>query len=136
MSNFTLIMINIIGWGVGCFFYKIANANIHPIIVSTLVTLLYAIATPIAWMFMKFDHKLNVVGVSTALIGGGFICAASIAYFYSLQKGDAGQVTALTSLYPALTMLLSVMFLGESLSFKKVIGILLACASFYFLFKR
>ena len=126
----------IVGWGVGSIFYKIACVNIHPIIVSTLVTSLYVAVTPFAWWLLKFDHKVNVIGVSSAVVGGAFICMASVAYFYALQKGDAGEVTLISSLYPGLTLLLSFLFLGETLTPKKIIGILLACASFYFLSRK
>jgi bacterial/archaeal transporter family protein len=133
MTSSLLIIMMIVGWGVGSFFYKIACVNIHPIIVSTLVTSLYMLLTPFAWGFMKFDHRVNTIGVTAAVVGGAFICMASVAYFYALQKGSAGEVTLLSSMYPGLTLLLSILFLGEPLTIKKCVGILLAGASFYFL---
>jgi uncharacterized membrane protein len=133
MMSTILIIMMIVGWGVGSFFYKIACVNIHPIIVSTLVTSLYLLLTPFAWWFIKFDYRVNAIGVTSAIVGGAFICMASVAYFYALQKGAAGEVTLLGSLYPGLTLLLSFLFLGEVLTLRKCIGILLAGASFYFL---
>lgn len=41
----------------------------------------------------------------------------------------AGQVAAVTSIYPALTLILSWLFLGETLSLRKLVGIGLALGS-------
>lgn len=133
MSNTVLIPIMIICWGVGSFFYKIANNNIHPIIVSTVITCLYLTLTPLAWIFLKFDKSVNIIGILSALIGGFLVCIASLAYFAALQKGEAGRITILSSMYPIITLLLSMIFLGEPLTMRKAVGILLAGASFYFL---
>jgi transporter family protein len=128
-----LILLTILGWGIGSLFYKIANDNMHPIMVSAAVTVLFSIITPLAFVFLKFDHKFNTVGIVTAVLGGACMCAGSMAYFFALRGGHAGLITALTSLYPALTLVLSMIFLGERLSFKQGIGILFALASFILL---
>jgi bacterial/archaeal transporter family protein len=128
-----LILLTILGWGVGSLFYKIANDNMHPIMVSAAITVLFMVITPLAFIFLKFDHKFNTVGIVAAVLGGACMCAGSMSYFFALRGGHAGLITALTALYPALTLILSMIFLGEHISFKQGIGILLALASFIIL---
>lgn len=128
-----LIIISILGWGVGSIFYKIANNTVHPIMVSTIITATYLILTPIAFFTINVDKTVNTTGVLATIAGGILMGAGSIAYYYSLRTGDAGQITTITALYPVLTLMLSCLFMGEEMSVRKTIGILLACASFYFL---
>lgn len=64
------------------------------------------------------------------------MCIGSLAYFYALKRGGAGEITTLTALYPALTLLLSVLFLREEINFRKIIGVLFALASVFILSKK
>lgn len=135
MSNNFLLVIMILCWGTGSFFYKIANNHIHPIIVSSIVTFLYVCLTPLAWIFLKFDRTINLTGIGAALIGGLLIGTASLSYFFALQREHAGQITFLSAMYPFITLILSVCFLGEPLTWRKIVGIILAGFSFFFLSK-
>lgn len=130
MKTEYLILASILGWGAGSLFYKLANDNMHPIMVSTIITAVYVIVTPFAFLFLKFDTSLNALGVLWAALGAIAMCVGSMGYFYALKAGGgAGEITTLTSLYPALTLLLSWLFLGEALTLRKTIGITLAFAS-------
>jgi bacterial/archaeal transporter family protein len=133
MPNQYLIIISIIGWGVGYIFYKIANTSIHPIMVSAITTGVYCIATPIAFLSINFDKTVTTTGVLSSIVGGMLIGAGTIAYYYASRTGNAGQVTTLTALYPIVTLILSCLFMGEEMTTRKTIGIVLACISFYFL---
>lgn len=133
MPYVVLIILVVLGWGVGSFFYKIANDNIHPIMVSTVVTFVYIILTPLTFLVMKFPRTLNTSGVSCAILAGICMAVGSIAYFFALKMGNAGIVTATTALYPAITLLLSMFFLRENLTPRQIIGVFLALVSFIFL---
>lgn len=137
MSSLYLIIFTIVGWGIGSIFYKLANNSLHPIMMSTIVTGVYVILTPLAFTFLKFNQSVNSAGVLYSVLGALCMCVGSIAYCYALAGGGAaGQITTMTALYPALTLLLSCLFLGEQLSVKKVVGILLAFVSIYFLAQK
>lgn len=133
MSNNLLVIVMILGWGIGSFLQKVANTHIHPIIVSTIFSLLYLALIPFAWIFVKFDHYVNSTGVVASVFAGLFICISSVACSFALQKGDAGKIGFLSATYPVITLLLSVIFYHEPLTIKKTIGIIFACISFYFL---
>lgn len=134
MLNYILIIISIICWGAGSFFYKLANDNLHPILVSSLVSALYIFLIPLGIMVFKVPLNYNFNGIVFGILGGLATCAASLSYFFILRNGgEVGTVTAMTSLFPAVTLILSVIFLKEQLSWYKIIGCLLALVSIYIL---
>lgn len=128
-----LMIISIIGWGIGSIFYKVANNTIHPVMVSAVTTATYLTITPIVFWFFNFDKTVSVGGVLSIVFGALLMGTGSLAYYFALSKGNAGEVTTITALYPVLTLMISCTFLGEEMSIRKAIGIALACASFYFL---
>lgn len=130
MSYQALIIFSIIGWGIGSFFYKRASDTMSPLMVTTAVTCLYILVTPLAFAFLKFDKTVTSWGVIYAIVGGAFTCVGSLGYLYAMKNGGgAGEATALTAVYPALTLVLSCLFLGEPFTVKKGIGIALAILS-------
>jgi transporter family protein len=129
MSLPYLILLAIVGWGVGSLFYKVANDAIHPLMVSTIVTVVYVVLTPLAFVSNKFDRSLTWTGVIFSVLGGLAMGIGSIGYSFALKKGGAGEITAVAALYPALTLMLSMIFLHEEMSWRKGIGILLALSS-------
>ena len=127
---YILILITILGWGVGAIFTKMANDHMHPMMVTTMVTIMYVILTPLAFLTLKFDKTFTWTGAGAALLSGMCVAAGSIAYFFALKRGGAGYITTMTSLYPALTLAISMLFFKEELSLRKGIGIALALISF------
>src|SRR5574339_540013 len=93
-----LVIISILGWGVGSLFYKMANSSIHPVMVSTIVTLVYIVITPLRFLFMSFDKTVTTTGIWTSVVGGLLMCAGSMGYFYALRNGEAGEITTITAL--------------------------------------
>jgi bacterial/archaeal transporter family protein len=124
-----LIILTIIGWGVGSFFYKPANDQMHPFMVTTIATCMYVILTPLTFFFVKFDKTVTAPGVTFALLGAVMMGIGSLAYYFALKKGGVGEIAAVTSLYPALTLALSMIFFHEDLTWRKGVGIALALIS-------
>jgi transporter family protein len=133
MSNFFLILITIVCWGIGSLFYKLANDNMHPIMVSCISTALYVVLIPIGFKIFKVPLTANGNGILYAFLGGLGMCLGSLAYFFALQKGSAGAVTASAACYPALTLILSAIILKEEINITKIIGCVFALASVYLL---
>lgn len=131
MNSNIFIIITILGWGIGSFLYKFANNLLAPIMISSIALCLYIILVPFLWLFVKFDHTINTMGVIYTVAGSLCMCCATLGFSYALKSGgDVGSTTILTALYPALTLILSMLFLGEQLTIKKGIGIALALVSF------
>ena len=132
MSSTVLVLICILGWGIGSFFCKTANSAMHPIMVIAIGSILHTLMTPLLFGIFKVNYTINTTGVVYSILCGIMMGIGSIAYFYALQKNDAGSTTFITALYPGVTILLSFLFMGENLSWRKMGGILCAFASFYF----
>lgn len=130
-----LLIISIITWGIGSIFTKVANNHMHPMMVTVITVSTYLLTLPFIFIFFKFEKTINTPGIIASLAGGILNGIGVIAYYNALKIGNAGAVTLITSLYPALTLLLSCLLLGETLSINKIFGLLLACISFYFLNK-
>lgn len=104
--------------------------------VNLILDILYCILGALTWWYFKFDTKINTPGLITTLVGGILYYIAVISYFTAIQKGDVGQITIQVSVYPVLTLVLSMIFLGERLTITKIVGIILAGLGFYFLSKK
>lgn len=124
-----LIILTIMGWALGSFFYKPANDQMHPFMVTSIATCLYVIVTPLVFLFVKFDKTVTFNGTICALLGAVMMGIGSLAYYFAIKKGGVGEIAAVTSLYPALTLVLSMIFFHEELTWRKGIGICLALIS-------
>jgi uncharacterized membrane protein len=131
-----LIILSILGYGVGSLFFKIANDQMHPLMVSTCVTISYVILTPLAFLFLDFNRSVTPTGITFAVLGGVTMCIGTMGYFFALRSGGAGEITTTVALYPALTLVLSCLFMGEPMNLKKGIGVALALASVFILSRK
>lgn len=128
------IILSLLGWGVGNFFYKFATNALHPIMISTIVMLVDLPLLMLGFLLIKFDKTITPMGVLYSTLVALFYTVGTLSFAYALKNGgDVGKTTIVTSLYPALTVMLSMAFLGEVLTIKKGVGIALALVSFLLL---
>jgi transporter family protein len=107
-----------------------------PVMVESIGTIAYLVIIPIQIYFIKPSFNVSWAGAGYATLGALFMSGGSLAYYYLLKQGTGvGVATSMTSVYPAVTVLLSFLFLGEPLSFRKMLGIFLALCSVYVLSK-
>ncbi len=64
--------------------------------------------------------------LSVAVIGGLMGALGGLMLIVALRLGEASIIVPLTSLYPAVTAILSIALLGEDLTLRKIAGIALA----------
>jgi len=86
---------------------------VHPLALSAVSSVTGALVTWIAVFFIQppFAHSGGhlVLALTTGLCGS----LGGIAFFFALGYGRASIIVPLSSLYPAITILLSLLFLGE-----------------------
>ncbi len=109
-------------------FAKIGVTNVNSNLATAIRTVIILL---VAWAIVIFrgEHKMiqhlskhNLI----FLIISGFATGLSwIFYFKALQLGKVSQVAPVDKLSVALTIVLSVIFLGEALSWKTALGALL-----------
>ncbi len=71
---------------------------------------------------LDFSNKLSYVALLAGVFGG----AGYIFFVKALEKGEASIVLPLTAIYPAITVVLALILLGEKISVYQAIGIALA----------
>jgi transporter family protein len=109
-------------------FAKIGVTNVNPNLATAIRTIVILI---IAWGIVLFRGEFRTLqhlsrhNLFFLIISGLATGLSWIFYFKALQIGKVSQVAPVDKLSVALTILLSVIFLGEALSWKTAVGALL-----------
>src|SRR6266849_6883407 len=109
-------------------FAKIGVTNVNSNLATAIRTIIILL---VAWgiVFFRGEHKalhgLSKHSLFFLVISGLATGLSWIFYFKALQMGKVSQVAPVDKLSVALTILLSVIFLGEALSWKTAVGALL-----------
>jgi transporter family protein len=120
-------------WGVWGFLGKVATQQLPAQVVYLLTVsghlvvvgyLLVGGLGPVAW---------HPWGVGAALSSGIAMAVALLFFFEALGRGPAVVVVPLTALYPAVTVVLSRVFLQEALTLRHLAGLALALAAVWLL---
>jgi len=112
-------------YGVGTFFAKIVSEKdpfIQWIIVNIVgIVLSMFIIVKDPQRLWQIQGKILIYGVISAVM----VVLGSLLLYYMLNKGKASIVVPLSSIGPAITTVLAVLFLKEHLSINQIIGIVL-----------
>ena len=122
-----LVLGNILFWGLWGFFSKLAVSKIgfHAGLYYA-VTLFTFIATYLFFTKQLFPLNFGSQGIFFALLAGISGGTATIFLYALLAKNPAGLVVAITALYPIITLILSMIFLKETLTLPQTVGFFLA----------
>lgn len=74
----------------------------------------------------NFSWQGDLRGIVPALLVGFCGTVASLLFFITIAKGPVTSVVSITSLYPIVTVLLSLIFLREAVTFFQAIALVLA----------
>lgn len=121
----------IVAWGTWGVFSKLAVERIDQqvllwgsLIVVPAIFLVYLVATG-----QLVPLKMNAPGVAFAMLGGVGAALGTVCFYLLLARERVALTVPMTSLYPGVTVALSVLFLKEHLSGTHVLGIVLALAA-------
>lgn len=130
-NKYVLIAITMLGWGLWSFLSKLSLQRLHPIqvfMIGACISILllpvyiYALRSSVAYSPISFGSIAIVILASLASTAG------TIAYVYGIRSGELGTVAVISCAYPVIPFVLAVLFLGESLTFSKTIGVGLVLA--------
>ncbi|HLC94704.1 MAG TPA: DMT family transporter [Patescibacteria group bacterium] len=127
MKTTLLTLLVIIFWGLWGFFGKLSatriagQGSLWNSISLVVITIVFIFATRQAPP-LKFDGG----GILFGVLAGIFSAIASVLFYFLLQKKSAGVFGATIAVYPLVTLLLSVVFLKEHVSFVQTIGVVFA----------
>lgn len=80
----------------------------------------------IALYLIDFKIETNYLGIIYSLLYGITGMLATVLFILAINKGKASLVTAITAVYPCITILIAVLVLKESISIKQCLGIALS----------
>ena len=119
-------VLTLLMWGIWGFASKLA-ANAVPPKTALLYQCVGILAfTLVILVIERFHVSWNKAGFGWAFVAGFFVFIGFLTYFAALEKGPVSVVAVVTSLYPLLTILLSLVFLHERLNLRQGVGIVLA----------
>ena len=111
-------------FGINAILYKIAP-NIDPITLTLISFTVSAIGTFIYWFFFVTNKQFSWKGASIGLIAGLSSVIALATFIVALKLGKASIVNTIRALSAAVTVLLAVVFLKESMSLIHWAGVIL-----------
>lgn len=121
-----LALFGMICWGIAPVFAKAALKEINPAAGLVLRTI-FAANVVSCWVILSgsFSNVSKIPVGTWWLIGTEALLATlvgDLAYYAALKKGDVSLVTIIMSSSPLITILCSVLFLGEQMTLIRVIG--------------
>ncbi|MEB3755644.1 MAG: DMT family transporter [Desulfurococcales archaeon] len=116
----------ILAWGLWGVLIKYATTKgmtgVAVYIIASLAPLLV-----IPWIYVVYrPHIPMSISLLVIIAAGVFGTLGYLFVIKALEKASAGTIIAMTSIYPAVTFILSYLFLGEHADPKKILGIILA----------
>ncbi len=115
-------------WGIWGIFLKLSYRELswlETYFISSLTSFSLALAIYLVYKgridFVNKQFYIILAGIAGLLGGGGYVF-----FVKAIESGKASIVIPLTALYPAITALLAIVFLGEKVSVLQAIGIVLA----------
>lgn len=123
---FLLSIIGMICWGIAPVFVKLGLKNIDPLLGLAIRTMFTAIFIT-GWMFFSgsISNVKNITSYTLLLLAIEAILATLIgdlSYFAAIKRGSVSLVTIIMSSSPLVTMICSVLFLGEQITAGRLIG--------------
>lgn len=116
----------LVAWGVWGFFSKLASSHARP-----RQTLLFQAAGVMAFglLVLTMEHfriEWSPQGFGWSAAAGFVNFVGFLAFFAAIEKGKVSTVIAMSSLYPVVTILLSVLLLHEKIGAREGLGIMCA----------
>ena len=125
LSGLAYLLGYIVMVGVASFLQKFSMKELNPYQVNFLMAVgMLVTAVPALWL-KQGDLAVPVKALPLGAPIGLLMALGSISYVLALSKLDVGTAAAISTSYVVLVALLSWIFLHESLSWMKIIGILL-----------
>lgn len=121
-----LAFIGMMCWGIAPLFVKLGLKDINPLSGLAIRTA-FTIIVITGWMFIDGSiFKLKSISSPTLLLLAAEAVLATLigdlAYFAAIKRGAVSLVTVIMSSSPLITIICSVLFLGEQVTFARVIG--------------
>jgi len=138
--NNLLILLCIILWGVSGFLNRLSVERMPPLLMQVIVGSVFFFYIPVALRLTGINnplhYKWSVYSVILTVIATLCSITANV-LLYSSLKGNthSGTSTMMVSMYPVVTLILSVFILHEHFTFYQIIGVIVMLIGAYLLTK-
>lgn len=126
MSAFSWAILTAFVWGFVPLLEKMGLVKVAPLVGLFYRSLGVLIGILFLGIFLK-PQEIKAIDLRSALllIIGGFLAsfAAQICFYHGLKIGEVSRVVPISGSYPLIAFVLGIIFLGESLSPAKIIGV-------------
>jgi len=123
---FILAFIGMICWGVAPLFVKLGLKDIDPLVGLAIRTAFTIIVISGVMLINGSIFKLGSIPPKTFLLLGAEALLATLigdlAYFAAVKRGAVSLVTIIMSSSPLVTIICSIIFLGEQITIARVLG--------------
>ena len=123
---FIFAIATLLVWGVWGLLPKLATNYLSPLSVMVFGGVGSVLVAVAVLAFQSFRPDIHSKGVIFAILSGLVGTLGTIPFLYALSKGRASVVVPMTSLYPLVTIILSLLILREPMTLKLGFGILFA----------
>ncbi|MEO0802954.1 MAG: EamA family transporter [Cyanobacteria bacterium J06642_2] len=113
-------------WGLWSFLPKIATQYVTPRSATVFQALGGLVFVAIVLLTSSEKIEIHPIGTALAIVTGILGVAGAYLFLLAVSSGPVTLVTALSSLYPLATIVLAVALLGETLTARQVVGMVLA----------
>ncbi len=131
-----LLLITAFLWGTTPVLEKIGLGSADPLtgvtirsIAVTVALVIYLVLAGKAKQVFQADFKTWVIFSVTGLMAG---LLGMLTYFIALKRGATSQIVPIAAAYPLVTVILSVLILGEHVTFLRLIGTILIVVGIWF----
>lgn len=125
------IVLCIVAWGCWGIVQKLAIRHASPFMVQIISSYVYSIVGPVIFLYMKATKQemvWNPSGIAWTTLSCVLAVAGGLSFSAAIQRAPVNSVVGLTSAYPVLTFLLAAVLLGEPVTLRRVIGIVVVAA--------
>ncbi|MGQ9573324.1 MAG: EamA family transporter [Dehalococcoidia bacterium] len=132
---FALATSTIAIWGLFGLFSKLAIERIDQQVIlwGSLVAGPIVFFTYLAGSGHLLPVNFHPSGITFGLLAGTAGCTGTVLFYQLLAREPASLAVPLTSLYPAVTVVLAAVFLNEELAFTRIVGIAFALTAVFLL---
>lgn len=113
-------------WGLWSFIPKITTRYIHPnsAIVYEVMGAMFLAA--VILVSLNFQLEVHPIGIVLAILTGTLGFMGAFCFLTAVSKGPVTLVATLSALYPAVSIVLAISLLNETMTVRQGIGIALA----------
>ncbi|MGP3667711.1 MAG: EamA family transporter [Candidatus Bathyarchaeota archaeon] len=126
MNWLILTILTVLFWGFWAFLIKLASEQLGWLQVFIIINTVYLAVTLALYLWFKPQLTIPLSPLICIVTAGLLGSIGTILFYTALQVGKASLIVPVTALYPVVTVALSLLILHETVTFKQILGIILA----------